>query len=141
MMIVGGWAIGLAVTGLLVRAGRRRRQVRDRVFISVETEARLIRQDLDSAGPIDRWLTRAGYRSAAATSLLPTAQLVAIGAATAVVIGLTASGIVRYGAASLNALPGGVGDIFLPLIYGGPWLIGGVLLTTPRLAVCCDENG
>jgi len=133
-LIVVAAAVGLAGFVALVRAAGRRQQVRARVFAPTDDDG-AAGVAPDPAGPLERWLGLAGYRGSGAAAAFLTAELFAVVAATVVVVALILSGVVRTGAKVLTNLPGGIGDIFLPVLYAGPWVVGLALAALPWLAV------
>jgi len=137
LWIVLGWVGILSFMVLLVRAAGRRGRVRARVFASLPGEDTPVASTTDEGekGWLGRWLGLAGYRSPAAVPTFVIATTVGLLAGVLVIVGLTQSGLPRSGAKFLTGLPGGVGEIFLPAIYLGPWIAGVVLATIPWLAV------
>jgi tight adherence protein C len=91
--------------------------------------------DVESVGLLDRWLGLAGYRSPSAPVIFLMAELLALGAGIFIVVGLSLSGVIRTGTTALGELPGGIGDIFLPILLASPWVLGVILLAIPWLAV------
>lgn len=89
----------------------------------------------ESRGWLSRWLYLAGYRQSwsPAVFLAATAAGLAAGSGfAAVMFGL---GAVSQFAAILRLVPGNVGEVFLPIAYGSPWISAMVLTLIPTLVV------
>lgn len=129
VLLLVGWAVGLVVVAVVWRRMALAQQSRDRAFEGPATAAEV------EAGALEEWLFRAGFRGpgAAATFIALTLLGLCVGAAGTAV--LLMSDAVRNGARALERFPGGVGELFIPLLYVAPWalLFGGTAL--PLLVV------
>jgi tight adherence protein C len=127
-MLAACLAAGMAARGLW-----RRGRVRARLLASVDDPFQLPADD--ARGWLSRWLYLAGYRQswAPAAYLAATAVGMALGSGfAAVMFGL---GAVSQFVAILRLVPGNVGEVFLPIAYGSPWMSAGVLTLVPTLVV------
>lgn len=84
---------------------------------------------------LGRWLLRAGFRKPSASRTFIAASSVCFFLAAAAVWFCVRSGIVAIMASSLQMMPGGLGDIFLPAAYLLPWMLFLVISTGPALLV------
>lgn len=89
----------------------------------------------EAQGWLSRWLALAGYRGPDAGLLF--LSLTALGLAVGIAVGwgLVRSGLVDAGVRALDLIPGGIGQVLIPVLWAAPWL--GVLIFTclPLLAV------
>src|SRR5207253_7413702 len=79
-------------------------------------------EEREEPGPLGRWLALAGHRD-------PGAPRRFVGLTLAMfVLGLLAayllrrSGLIAAGVHALEHIPGGVGEVFMPVLYVGPWI-------------------
>ena len=84
---------------------------------------------------VQRWLYRAGFRSPSAPTWFFAATLIAISSGAGSAIFISLSGLRASVASGVEAIPGGVGQVFLPLAMVMPWLIGIMLGAIPLLYV------
>jgi len=134
-ILFGGGAALLALY-LFGRSWLVRRRSRARIFESLpEAAPGPVAAAEDEPGFLARWLGLAGFRrpGAVAAFVGSTLLLIAVGLAGALLIYLT--GTVRRGVAVLGLVPGGIGDLFLPAVYGFPWILFAVLSALPWLYV------
>ena len=85
--------------------------------------------------PLGKWLFRAGFRGANAVPIFIIANLVALIAGLLVAWALYQSAVVTLGGTVLRAIPGAVGEVFLPLLWVSPVLAVGVLVGMPTILV------
>lgn len=132
-LIFACWTGAFVLGALLLRSVAARRISRARVF-EPETVDPPIAADSES-GFVTRWLSLAGYRSpnAARHFVLLTVATAAVGIVAACVI--FASGLITQTSRWLDEVPGGVGGIFLPVVYAAPWLALVALALAPWLVV------
>ncbi len=105
----------------LVRRGR------ERIFEGPQAEAlTLIAPSDEGMRFVRRWLFRAGYRnpSALLSFNIATIAFTSLGLVLALV--LYASGLIERGLHFAGQIPGGVGDLMVPLIYLAPWTFSGI---------------
>jgi tight adherence protein C len=118
---------------LLVRRAGSRRRSQERLFA--------VRQAVFPAGPsrepgpLSRWLQLAGYRSPAAAAAFLLLLAVLALAGVAVAFGLWISGVMALAERGLDGIPGGLGDMFRPVLYIAPWFVLALVALTPVLVV------
>lgn len=98
------------------------RQTRERVFdVAAPLPAGPTVLDQEEQGWLRWWLFRAGYRTPSALPVFLTFVFVtsALGLLAGLLLHL--SGLPQQSARLLGIVPGGVGDLFLPLVYLAPW--------------------
>jgi len=110
-------------------------QSRQRLFNYPDELATTTTTAEPKSNPLERWLFLAGYRrpNAAALFLLLTACTAAGGIAA--LWGIRATGLVAAAERAVSGIPGGVGDIFRPALYLGPWIVLITLVLLPTLTV------
>jgi len=86
-------------------------------------------------GPLRRWLFLAGFRAASAPVVFIIATVAAVGCGAAAALFVSLSGLRTAVAAGVESIPGGVGQLFLPLAMLLPWLVGVLLGMVPWLYV------
>ena len=134
-IILFAWAVGLLLVyrtarALWVRDESLRRLAAGRPDASDEPG-----RDASQQEGVARWLFLAGFRSPRATALFWTATLgLGIGGL-AIAITIRASGLLAVMDASATQIPGGLGDIFRPIIYVSPWLLAAMLALAPTMIV------
>ncbi|MFO0865653.1 MAG: type II secretion system F family protein [Gemmataceae bacterium] len=130
-------AVALAVLGLFNVVMRRwsvRRLTLDRLF-DPDLEAPPAEVTDAEPTPLRLWLLRAGYDDPNAVR-----TFIGIGLGGAALGRLApflwiASGISARLSYGLSAIPGAVGEIFLPFVYLAPWLLAAMIAALPWLAV------
>jgi tight adherence protein C len=111
----------------------RRGRIRARLLAAVDDPFQLPADE--TRGWLSRWLYLAGYRRswAPAAFIAATAAGLAVGSGfAALMFGL---GAVGQFVAILRLVPGNVGEVFLPIAYGSPWMSAIVLTLIPTLVV------
>lgn len=131
ILITGLVGMLLLATGVQRLLARQR--MRDRVFADVATEVPPPSED--DLSWLGRWLYVAGYRTPQAPTLFVTAALGLSGFGVLVAFALSSSGLMQSVQRGLEAFPGNIGQIFLPLVYAGPWLAALVFGSLPWLTV------
>jgi tight adherence protein C len=120
----------------LIQEASLRRRSAQLVDASTEAEASgILLYEQEGGSRLARWLSRAGYRDPAASSMfLATTAL-------SIVVGLTAVflfnrfGVVDLMVRNLMVIPGGVGDALGFVAMAGPYIILLILIMTPALVV------
>ncbi|QEG40855.1 type II secretion system F family protein [Roseimaritima ulvae] len=84
---------------------------------------------------LGRWLFRAGFRGKNATPLFIAANVFALLAGLLVAFLFYQSAVVTLGGSVLRAIPGAVGEVFLPLLWVSPILAVGVVVAMPAIFV------
>ena len=84
---------------------------------------------LDEQGYVARWLYLAGYRSADAPTWFYAAMLLSLLLAALIVFAAYRMKLVAQGVAMVSEIPGGIGEVFTPVVHCIPWFVGiGVFL-------------
>lgn len=128
-------AIGLS-GALLLKRQRARARVVERLFAgNVDGSASVVAEGVIGFGSLRRWLIRAGYRSRSAptTFVLLAISCAAVGGAAALLV--YRSGLGDELARGVEAMPGGIGLAFVPLIQAAPLFIGLLVAAAPWLVV------
>lgn len=123
---------------LALRLVLARQRLHRRLFGDARVERMVIEpsaRSADELGLLERWLYLAGLRDPAAAPMFVVATVVCLIAAVAVVFMVRAAGSVELMASLLTALPGGVGEVLLPLAYASPWLALVTIGLLPTLMV------
>lgn len=131
--VLGLWVLALGGGWIVYTRWRAAEIARRRAWADDEaiTDASEDIEDLESLGALRRWLYLAGFRSAAAPAMFVAATAVGTIAGLALALTITSSGIVRETVHAAGDIPGGVGDLVRPMLYGAPWIFMTVLVFTP----------
>ena len=89
----------------------------------------------EGTGALAEWLSRAGYRGPGAVTTFLGGTALGLAAAVVLPFLLTAAGLSDRLLRGVAVIPGGVGDLFLPAVYLGPWLPAIAAACLPWLAV------
>jgi tight adherence protein C len=127
------WSGAFLIFAVMFRRITARRRSRARVFQPETTESSEV-MDFEP-GFLTRWLALAGYRAPAAATafVLWTGATTALGAAAAVAV--FRSGLIEQSLQWVRNIPGGAGELFIPVIYAGPWISFTLLACAPWLLV------
>lgn len=129
-LAVATWIVVCLVAWALLRRMRQHQWLSNRLYPEAASSG-----TVDVPSPLRHWLLLAGFRTPNAEQLflVSTLLLLALGVAGAW-LWLRST---QYSRAlnALDSFPGGVGEIFLPLVHASPWLLAGLLATTPWLVV------
>jgi len=127
LLIAGGWFCAtLAVVLIVARVSSERRN-RDRLL---EKQVEWKEEEVEP-GKLTRWLMLAGYRSGNAASNFVIATLLFGALGGLISWGMNSSGIFADALDSVTGIPGGLGDLSMPILVAAPWLIAVMLLLTP----------
>lgn len=128
------WMLLLAAVVYFLRFWSIRSLIQERLAENDTQNAESLREDFTS-NPIRRWLYISGYRNRNVFSwfLLLTFCGLVVGS---IIVGVILwSGVVDQFAALLQLLPGGVGEVFLPIAWMSPWFSLILLTAMPTLVV------
>ncbi len=89
----------------------------------------------EAQGWLTRWLALAGHRGPDAGLLFLSLTALGLAVGIAVAWGLVRSGLVDAGVRALDLIPGGVGQVLIPVLWAAPWLGVVVFACLPLLAV------
>lgn len=106
----------------LFRLLQRQHSVR-RLFADVDSDAAALQLQTDHDTGIRRWLFLAGFRNAAALPAFWGAIVIALLAGLATSYLFYMSGIQQMMINSVSLIPGGVSEVFLPIVWLAPWLL------------------
>lgn len=84
---------------------------------------------------LSRWLSVAGYRSPDAVAWFVAAMLTSLLIGALMVYSLYRSHAIGQSAEVLAKVPGGIGDVFTPLVYACPWLVFAAIVALPIAVV------
>jgi len=133
LLLIMAWLIAIVIAVLLLRYVRRSRKLQDRMFRGDDVAT--AESETEPRGALTHRLSLAGYRSVGAvpTFLLTTGLGLFLGVVA--VFAIYRLGLVQSGAKELIKFPGGVGEIFLPMMYAAPWLALLMLAAAPWILV------
>ena len=89
----------------------------------------------EQRGVISLWLYRAGFRSPSALSTFLALTTAGVFAGGVLVWLILASPVVEQMEFLLRSIPGNIGEVFLPFVWGSPWFGGLLLASLPGLYV------
>jgi tight adherence protein C len=127
------FAVGIAwLIQRLSLAGETRR----RAFADLEEEARAVALlQTDEMGWLRKWLFLAGYRDESSVAWFLVLSLAAMSAGAAIAGVVFVTGIYQTMVLATASVPGGVGEVFLPVVYVAPWLLLVLTGALPALVV------
>lgn len=132
-----GWAALAAIVYVVLRRMTAHRRSLQRVRLPTlgDQEAESDEVDHRASDPLSRWLGRAGFRSPAASWMFVASTLIAILLAAIACWVFIALGFAGLMVQVLATLPGGVGDVLVPIAYAAPAFVFLLLATVPWLYV------
>jgi len=128
----------IAVVALRLDFVRRRVQGRLQDASKIDSDTNLSAED--SRRWYSWWLYRAGYRSQKAPLVFGLVFLLFTGLAATAIWLVQASGLVQTANDLLYLVPGGVGEVFLPLAWSAPWIGGACLIAIPIMIVRANRR-
>ncbi len=132
------WSVPVILLGsayfLLRRMAAGRRGL-DRLFAETGAAEEPLQGDVAAAGPLRRWLFLAGYRQPSAPSAFVAAEFAMVVLGISLVYILYQTGLIGQAERTIELLPSGIGDLFLPLVFWAPWVVFLMLLALPWLIV------
>ena len=143
-MVVVVWAYGRLLIGS--RSGRRLDEAVDAIAVDqTELDNASRTEEVISAGIVAggtgvrgwvaRWLYRAGFRSPNALSVFMAGNVAAIFTGGLIGLAFYLAGVVAIGEMLLRAIPGAVGEVFLPLVWLSPVAAVAVISLLPIILV------
>ncbi|HZU97963.1 MAG TPA: type II secretion system F family protein [Planctomycetota bacterium] len=126
--------LGLAAAVLytVALAWTRRRRTQERLF---GPDAEAPAAAATAEGRLARWLALAGFRRSDAGLIFLAASAASLGAGGLLAWGIRRSALVAEMAHWANGIPGGVGDLALPILYGMPWIVFAMASLVPLVIV------
>jgi tight adherence protein C len=91
--------------------------------------------DISQHGFLRRWLYLAGYRNRSASLTFVVLTILAFVLGGLTVVTFHASGLHALVTEGVAVVPGGIGDVFLPIVWSVPWLLLVLLAFVPWLIV------
>lgn len=111
-------------------------RLRDAEMESEQTEADTQHHDaFEQRGRVSLWLYRAGFRSSRAVTTFVALTTVGMFAGGVLIWLILLSPIVDQMEFMLRSIPGNIGEVFLPFVWGSPWFGGLFLAAIPALYV------
>ncbi len=130
------WTLAAGAAIMLLRWMEANRRSRERLFSGAAGAAGEARRDLlAQQGFLQRWLFLAGYRGPHAVSLFLASVLLAGALGLTAVYAFYRGPTLELAIGSIEVIPGGIGDMFLPVVYAAPWLLLAILTCIPWLVV------
>lgn len=121
LLLLGGSAGALLVLLALLRRTMLRSRAAQRMYPPEESTTLLEETETDF---LTLWLIRAGFRSEESASVYLAVQGLAVILGLAIPIAVFSSGILPRAWTTLSRIPGPIADIFGPVLYLAPWVIG-----------------
>lgn len=135
-LVVTLWLIAAAATFWLIRRMALAGNTRRRAFADVEDKARASALlQTDDMGALRSWLFLSGYRRQSAVVWFLVTSLLTMLLGAGIAAAIFSSGIYRLMVQSTASVPGGVGEVFLPVVYASPWLLLVLTAGLPALVV------
>jgi tight adherence protein C len=126
---LAGIAVALGYTFFLAWSRRRRGQ--ERLFgDEAEPAVAPIAQSR-----LGRWLSLAGFRRPDAVYVFVAANMVSLSVGGALAYEISRGEMVASMVEGANLVPGGVGDLALPFLYGMPWIVFAIVALAPLVYV------
>lgn len=130
-MIAALWAVALVGGIWMFLRLRSRERLMRRMYADEQDQTRLDLEDPTAQGFLARWLYLAGYRQrGAAASFVGTTLACAAGGAFLVTF-FYGSGIIEQAVFAAEQVPGGIGDLAIPVLQLSPWLVALILVMLP----------
>ena len=126
-----GIAVGFAFTlSSMIRRQRGRQRLYEEAPEAADRES-----EGSEPGFLTHWLALAGFRRPGAVTAFLSITALAIVAGLLVPVAIRATGISDRMIRGISLIPGGVGDLFLPVVYAGPWFVCVGIACLPWLLV------
>lgn len=121
-LILAIWlAIG-CVGFVIYRRWRIGEASRRRVYSEDDELEDSLQDDVEVRGWLARWLFLAGFRTRGASAAFVTATLICAAIGLGFALTAQSSGLTRNAIAAAESVPGGIGDLARPILFGGPWI-------------------
>lgn len=114
------WLAALAAALLLWRQWAARQSIADRLY---DDERQTTSTSDRPMSLLRRWLFLAGYRHPQAPAIYVLTLLLGIAAGVVFLLTFYLTGLNEQLARSTELVPGGVGEVFLPAVWVGPWFL------------------
>jgi tight adherence protein C len=94
-----------------------------RVYSEDDDLEEMAQEDVEQKSFLGRWLFLAGYRARGASATFVAATLVCAFTGLGIAMFAQSSGLTRNAVLAAGGVPGGVGDIARPVLFGAPWIL------------------
>lgn len=125
------WVVALAGGIWLWIHLRSRERLMRRMYADERASTRMDLDDPTTQGVVGRWLYVAGYRSRGATAAFMGATIACGVLGGFLVSVFYAAGIVDQAIFAAEQVPGGIGDLAIPVLQISPWLVAFILVMLP----------
>ena len=130
-MIAALWAVALVGGIWLFLRLRSRERLMRRMYADEQDQTRLDLEDPTAQGFVARWLYLAGYRQRGAAASFVGTTLACAGGGAFLVTFFYGSGIIEQAVFAAEQVPGGIGDLAIPVLQLSPWLVALILVMLP----------
>lgn len=135
VLITSTWSVVALATMFVLRRWWHRRRVLEALLVDERDAQPDLSNSIESMSPLRRWLYVAGFhhRSSLLIYLAATILLASVGGLIALFAWL--QGSIGLASRLLISVPGGVGEVFLPLVYASPIIAVVLPASLPTLVV------
>ncbi|MFM7281280.1 MAG: type II secretion system F family protein [Planctomycetia bacterium] len=130
-MIAMLWAVALGGGIWMFLRLRSRERLMRRMYADEQDKTRLDLEDPTAQGFLARWLYLAGYRQRGAKTSFVGATLACAAGGAFLVTFFYGSGIIEQAVFAAEQVPGGIGDLAIPVLQLSPWLVALILVMLP----------
>jgi len=130
-MIAMLWVVALGGGIWMFLRLRSRERLMRRMYADEQDKTRLDLEDPTAQGFLARWLYLAGYRQRGATTSFVGATLACAAGGAFLVTFFYGSGIIEQAVFAAEQVPGGIGDLAIPVLQLSPWLVALILVMLP----------
>lgn len=134
------WLVLGAAAVAALRLDFVRRRIRNRLENASKIDSDITLSTENSRNWYSWWLYRAGYRSQKAPVVFGLIFLLFTALAVTAIWLVQTSGLVQTASDLLYLVPGGVGEVFLPLAWAAPWIGGACLIAVPIMIVRANRR-
>jgi tight adherence protein C len=110
---------------------RRRERLMRRMYADEQDKTQLDLEDPTAQGFLARWLYLAGYRRRGASTSFVSATLACAAGGAFLIAFFYGSGIIEQAVFAAEQVPGGIGDLAIPVLQLSPWLVALILVMLP----------
>jgi tight adherence protein C len=130
-MIALLWAVALGGGIWMFLRLRRRERLMRRMYADEQDKTQLDLEDPTAQGFLARWLYLAGYRRRGASTSFVSATLACAAGGAFLIAFFYGSGIIEQAVFAAEQVPGGIGDLAIPVLQLSPWLVALILVMLP----------
>jgi tight adherence protein C len=134
-LVFGAFGVGTAIVVAVARRRATRRRARARTLAGSASEGPITVAVADEDAALARWLALAGFRDPRAVHrfALVTVCAVFLGLGTAMAV--SKLGLFDTAIQWVEEVPGNLGDLFVPILYAAPWIVGLLVASVPFVRV------